>query len=69
MIALQWGYDGDDVELNGILPNGFLPQTIIDLIKKHTDQKFVIRLHPNMTSGSYKMKLKGSKSYFLNYQT
>ena len=64
LIALQWGYDGDDVELNGILPNGFLPQTIIDLIKKHTDQKFVIRLHPNMTSGSYKMRVKRIEKLF-----
>lgn len=53
LIALQWGYDGDDKNYSGILKNGIIPDVILKIIDAKPETKFVIRLHPKMKIEEY----------------
>ena len=39
LIALQYGYDGEDRELQGILKNGIIPQIVLELIAELPNYK------------------------------
>lgn len=50
LISLSWGYDGDHgeyTELQGILPNGLLPEPLLGVIREtHDTYYWLIRAHP-----------------------
>jgi len=55
LYSLQWGYDRDHEHFEGILDNGILPNSILDLIKRtENDVLWLLRLHPiQLRSESY----------------
>ena len=65
LIALQWGYDGDDKNYSGVLENGIIPCSILELIKEKTDKNFVIRLHPKMVTSEYTKFVQRVEKLFL----
>lgn len=49
LVSLQWGYAGDSInapELNGIIVNGIMHESLILLIEERSDILFRIRMHP-----------------------
>lgn len=46
LYTCQWGYDGEYPFLNGILKNGFIPEAILETIKKDQSIDWLIKLHP-----------------------
>lgn len=67
LIALQWGYDGDDINFNGILKNGIVPCSVINIIKKKPNINFVIRLHPKMVTGEYTNFVQRVEKLFMDF--
>lgn len=52
LVSLQWGYDGEFPEFAGILPNGVMPQALIDAIRDTRESVFwLLRLHPIQSRG------------------
>lgn len=47
LYSLQWGYDHDHEHFEGILDNGIMPDSILELIKRtENDILWLLRLHP-----------------------
>jgi hypothetical protein len=58
LITLQHGYDGSHPLFQGILPNGFMHESLISVIKQRSDLKWIIRPHPvQMSSSRARQKL------------
>ncbi len=56
LYTCQWGYDGEYPFLNGILKNGFIPEVILETIKKDESIKWLIKLHPVQIQSPKKSK-------------
>ena len=46
LITLQHGYDGTHEFLAGILPNGFIHNSLLEVIKTRSDLNWIIKAHP-----------------------
>jgi hypothetical protein len=51
LVTLQWGYDGEADQLNGILSNGLFYEEFEKLIEKRIDFFWHFRLHPVQLKG------------------
>ena len=60
MFALQWGYDQDLSELNGIIANGIIHERIIETIKKTAEEFiWILKPHPvQLRNARYKTHLR-----------
>lgn len=55
LLTLQHGYDGSYEQFKNILPNGFMHDALIGLIKDRTDLNWLIKPHPVQLSSSESM--------------
>lgn len=53
LLTLQWGYDGEREIFNNIISNGILHESVIEIIKKHQNIFWLIRLHPLQLKGRF----------------
>lgn len=56
LITLQWGYDGEEPEFNGVLANGVFFEELEILISKRQDKFWHFRLHPVHVKGGVSSK-------------
>lgn len=56
LYTCQWGYDGEYPFLDGILKNGFIPEAIMEQIKRDESINWLIKLHPVQVQSPKKTK-------------